>query len=53
MRWIAASGAGSREAAPLGSHRLDGSGSNQLNAAYDAKAIGDYSGLTPPFGFGH
>jgi hypothetical protein len=24
-----------------------------VNAPYDAKAIGDYTGLTPPFGFGH
>ena len=26
-------------------------GFNQLNAPYDAKVIGDYVGLTPPFGF--
>lgn len=27
----------------------DGTGFNQLNAPYDAKVIGDYTGLTPPF----
>ncbi len=32
---------------------VDGNGFNQLNAPYDAKVIGDYTGLTPPFGFGH
>lgn len=33
--------------------QVDGKGFNQLNAPYDAKVIGDYTGLTPPFGFGH
>ena len=33
--------------------QTDGTGFNQLNAPYDAKIIGDYTGLTPPFGFGH
>jgi hypothetical protein len=28
----------------------DGTGFNQLNAPYDAKAIGDFTGLTPPPG---
>jgi hypothetical protein len=28
-----------------------GSGAGELNAPYDAKAIGDYTGLTPPGGF--
>jgi hypothetical protein len=32
--------------------QVDGNGFNQLNAPYDAKVIGDYTGLTPPFGFG-
>jgi hypothetical protein len=27
----------------------DGNGFNRLNAPYDAKVIGDYTGLTPPF----
>ena len=35
-----------------GKIQVDGSGFNQLNAPYDAKVIGDYTGLTPPFGFG-
>jgi hypothetical protein len=26
----------------------DGNGFNQLNAPYDAKVVGDYTGLTPP-----
>jgi hypothetical protein len=26
-----------------------GTGFNKLNGPYDAKAIGDYTGLTPPF----
>jgi len=30
-----------------------GNGFNQLNAPYTAFVIGDYTGLTPPFGFGH
>ena len=33
--------------------QTDGNGFNELNAPYDAKVIGDYTGLTPPFGFGH
>ena len=28
--------------------QADGAGFNQLNAPYDAKVIGDYTGLTPP-----
>jgi hypothetical protein len=36
-----------------GTIQVDGAGFNQLNAPYDAKVIGDYTGLTPPFGFGH
>ncbi len=36
-----------------GKIQVDGNGFNQLNAPYDAKVIGDYTGLTPPFGFGH
>lgn len=34
-----------------GKIQVDGNGFNQLNAPYDAKAIGDFTGLTPPFGF--
>ena len=34
-----------------GKIKADGSGFNRLNAPYDAKVIGDYTGLTPPFGF--
>lgn len=30
---------------------MPGNGFDQLNAPYDAKVIGDYTGLTPPFGF--
>ena len=30
-----------------------GNGFNQLNGPYDAKQIGDFTGLTPPFGFDH
>ncbi len=30
---------------------LAGNGFNQLNGPYDAKQIGDYTGLTPPFDF--
>ena len=30
-----------------------GNGLNRLNGPYDAKQIGDYTGLTPPFGFDH
>jgi hypothetical protein len=33
-----------------GKINVPGSGSNRLNGPYDAKAIGDYTGLTPPFG---
>ncbi len=29
---------------------VNGNGPGQLNAPYDAKVIGDYTGLTPPFG---
>ena len=29
--------------------QIDGNGHNQLNAPYDAKVIGDYTGITPPF----
>lgn len=36
-----------------GKIQVDGNGFNQLNAPYDAKAIGDFTGLTPPFGFHH
>jgi len=35
-----------------GKIQVDGNGFNQMNAPYDAKVIGDYTGLTPPFGFG-
>jgi hypothetical protein len=34
-----------------GKIQVDGTGFNRLNAPYDAKVIGDYTGLTPPFGF--
>ena len=30
---------------------VTGTGFNQLNAPYDAKVIGAYTGLTPPFSF--
>ena len=30
-----------------------GNGFDMLNGPYDAKVIGDYTGLTPPFGNGH
>ena len=33
-----------------GSIGVSGTGFNLLNGPYDAKAIGDYTGLTPPFG---
>ena len=36
-----------------GKIQVDGHGFNLLNAPYDAKVIGDYTGLTPPHGFGH
>jgi outer membrane protein assembly factor BamB len=29
-----------------------GNGFNELNAPYDAKVVGDFTGLTPPFGHG-
>jgi hypothetical protein len=32
--------------------QVDGKSFNQLNAPYDAKVVGDYTGLTPPGGFG-
>jgi hypothetical protein len=31
-----------------GQIQTDGNGFNQLNAPYDAKVVGDYTGLTPP-----
>ena len=31
--------------------QVTGTGFDQLNVPYDAKVIGDYTGLTPPFGF--
>lgn len=34
-----------------GGTNVTGSGFNQLNGPYDAKAIGDFTGITPPFGF--
>jgi hypothetical protein len=34
-----------------GAIQVDGTGFDQLNAPYDAKVVGDYTGLTPPFGF--
>jgi hypothetical protein len=30
---------------------VPGSGSNRLNGPYDAKVVGDYTGMTPPFDF--
>jgi outer membrane protein assembly factor BamB len=36
-----------------GKIQVDANGFNLLNAPYDAKVVGDYTGLTPPFGFGH
>jgi outer membrane protein assembly factor BamB len=36
-----------------GKIQADGSGFDRLNAPYDAKVIGDYTGLTPPGGFGY
>ena len=36
----------------LGTLNMPGIGNGLLNAPYDAKVIGDYTGLTPPFGFG-
>jgi hypothetical protein len=29
---------------------MPGNGFDQLNAPYNAKVVGDYTGLTPPFG---
>jgi hypothetical protein len=34
-----------------GMTNVGGNGFNQLNGPYDAKQIGDYTGITPPFGF--
>ena len=34
-----------------GQIQVDGKGFDQLNAPYDAKVVGDYTGLTPPFFF--
>ncbi|MFK2877851.1 NHL repeat-containing protein [Rhodanobacter hydrolyticus] len=34
-----------------GALNMPGSGYNQLNGPYDAKEIGDFTGLTPPFGY--
>jgi hypothetical protein len=36
-----------------GSIAVAGAGFDMLNGPYDAKVIGDYTGLTPPFGGGH
>jgi len=36
----------------LGTLNVFGIGNGLLDAPYDAKVIGDYTGLTPPFGFG-
>jgi hypothetical protein len=33
-----------------GQIQTDGTGSDQLNAPYDAKVVGDFTGLTPPSG---
>ena len=33
-----------------GTINVVGNGPNLLNAPYDAKEIGDYVGITPPFG---
>ena len=35
-----------------GQIQVDGTGFNELNAPYDAKVVGDYTGLTPPPTFG-
>jgi hypothetical protein len=37
----------------LGTIAVAGNGFDQLNGPYDAKVIGDYTGLTPPFGRDH
>jgi hypothetical protein len=34
-----------------GALNVSGSGFNQLNGPYDAKDVGDYTGLSPPFDF--
>lgn len=34
-----------------GALNMPGSGYNQLNGPYDVKQIGDFTGLTPPFGY--
>ena len=34
-----------------GSVGAAGNGDNQLNAPYDAKVVGDFTGLTSPFGY--
>ena len=34
-----------------GALNLSGAGFNQLNGPYDAKVIGDFTGITPPYGF--
>jgi hypothetical protein len=36
----------------LGTLNVFGIGHGLLDAPYDAKVIGDYTGITPPFGFG-
>jgi hypothetical protein len=36
----------------LGTLNMPGIGNGLLNSPYDAKVVGDYTGLTPPFGFG-
>lgn len=35
----------------VGTINQPGDGPNALNGPYDAKVVGDYTGLTPPFGF--
>jgi hypothetical protein len=34
-----------------GQIQVDGNGFDQLNAPYDAKVVGDFTGLTLPLGF--
>lgn len=34
----------------MGEIGVNGNGPGQLNAPYDAKEVGDYVGITPPFG---
>ncbi|RCS31175.1 hypothetical protein DEO45_05435 [Rhodanobacter denitrificans] len=36
-----------------GALNAPGDGFNQLNGPYDAKAVGDFTGITPPHGFDH